>query len=110
MTFVVIASIFLILIFTVPVVAVTLQDFWYETFSLKVFIEQIKACFNDDTIYNIPFPISHFKNMTIFGKIIFVCAWILFAPSYILGWICSFILWGLYWIMLKLCYKDNLED
>lgn len=101
---------FLVIIFTIPVISVTLRDFWYETFSLRAFFEQIKACFEDDYMYNIPFPMSHFKMMTIFGKIIFVFAWILFGPSYILGWICSFIIWGLYWIMEKLCYKHNLED
>lgn len=109
--YIIILSILLVAwtVILIAVIAVTLDGFWYETFHLRVFYEQIKHCIVDEQ-YNIPFPFTQFNKLNIFGKIVFGLVWIFFLPSYVIGIICSFIIWIGYWIIRKTCFKKNMED
>lgn len=92
-------------IFTFIVTAVTLQNMAYISFNLKDFFNEIKECFLDDSVYNIPFPISYFKKMTFVGKSIFILLWAWFIPAYCIGITFAFILWVLRLIFIRVCYK-----
>lgn len=100
----------LVIIFGLIIAALTYthNDFYYETYGLKVYYEQIKACI--DECFNFPCNIHDFKNFTIFGEIIFGIAWILLIPSFIIGIILAFIVWSLRWLLVILCYKNGDEE
>lgn len=92
------------IVLAIIVTVVTLTDFYYETWDLRIFYEQIKSGFTDE-MYIIPCSIHTFGRMTLIGKILFGIMWVLTFPGYLVGFIFTFILWSLYWIGVKVCFK-----
>lgn len=97
-------------IFSILAAIITLNanDFWYETYNLEAFYEQIKACIHE--VYNTPCSISSFKRFTVFGKFLFGLLWILFIPGYVINVIWVFIIWSIRWAIIKTCYKYEEDE
>lgn len=83
------------------------NEFIFETFRIRYYIEQIKSLYEDGGLY-CPFSPDKRKKYTKFGLYFLSILWILtFGIAFIPALIISYIIWALYWLFIKLCIKSD---
>lgn len=82
------------------------NDFIFETFKFKYFIEQIKSLYEDGGLY-CPFSPDNREKYTKFGLCILTILWLItFGIALIPAAIIAYIIWAGYWLFIKLCIKN----
>lgn len=82
------------------------NDFIFETFKFKYFIEQIKSLYEDGGLY-CPFSPDERTKYTVFGLIFLSILWLItFGIALIPAAIIAYIIWAGYWLFVKLCIKN----
>lgn len=85
------------------------NNFIFETFKFKYFVNQIKSLYENGGLY-CPFSPDNRKKYTKFGLCILSILWLLtFGIAFIPALILAYIIWACYWIFVKLCIK-NVDD
>lgn len=83
------------------------NNFIFETFRFKYFIEQIKSLYEDSELY-CPFNPDNRKKYTKFGLCVLSILWLIsFGIALIPALILSYIIWACYWIYVKLFIKNE---
>lgn len=83
------------------------NNFIFETFKFKYYIEQIKSLYEGGGLY-CPFSPDNRKKYTKFGLCFLSILWLIsFGIVLIPALILSYIIWACYWLFVKLCIKNK---